>query len=198
MKVYSNFKKYFNTSSRSYLMAIMLITAILGIASVIMMVLDGDFQLVARGIGQIIIELLFWGYFYSTQLTLKRAHIGKSLRKRLGDSDSVVKALDQMEEEMNQPVYSNVSSKRKNNNFIITKNWIIGAEGMAFFRANAVAVADVTKVEHHVEIYHGKRTASHFVLTVTDKQNKTYDFLLKDEDDLGDAFIEARRLAGVN
>lgn len=198
MKVYSNFKKYFNTASRGYLMAMILITAIFGIASVIMMVLDGEFQMVARGIGQIIINFVFWGYFYSTQLTMKRAHIGRSLRKRLGDSDSVVKALDEMEMEMDQPVYSNVSSRRKNNNFIITKNWIIGAEGMAFFRANAVAVADVTKVEHHVEVYHGKRTASHFVLTITDKQNKTYDFLLKDEDDLGDAFIEVRRLVGVN
>lgn len=197
MKVYSNFKKNFNTSPRSYLMAIMLIMVICAAASALIALLDGDFETVGMSICQVVLNVVFWGYFYSTQLTLKRAHIGKSLKKRLGDAGSMVKALDEMEEEMEHPVYSNVSSTRKNNNFMITKNWIIGAEGMALCRANAVSVHDVAKVEHHVEIYHGKRTASHFVLTITDKKGTTFDFRLKDEDDLGDAFIEARKITGV-
>lgn len=193
MKVYPNFKKYFNTTSRSYLKALMMLNIVSLVFTIIMMDMDAYFHLIPKLIVQVIFNLIFWGYFYSTQLTLKRAHIGKSLKKRLGDSDSMVQALEQMEEEMEQPVYSNFSPRRKNNNFVITKNWIIGAQGMLFFRANAVPLSDVIKVEHQVVVYRGRHSGSFFALTVTDKENKKYEFLLKDEDDLGDAFIEIRK-----
>ncbi len=193
MKVYPNFKKYFNKTPRSYLMAMMMLNVVSIGFTVIMVAMDGDFHLIPKLLVQVIFNLIFWGYFYSTQITLKRAHIGKSLKKRLGDSDSMVQALEQMEEEMEHPVYSNFSPRRQNNNFVITKNWIIGAQGMLFFRANAVPLSDVIKVEHQVVIYRGRHSGTHFALTITDKENKKYEFLLKNEDDLGDAFIEIRK-----
>lgn len=141
----------------------------------------------------VLIALLVW--LYIVQFNLKNARIGKKIKKNFanGDAERASQLVDEIESELAAPVYSDVSKKKKNRNFIVTKNWVIGSDGRNLFRANAVRLDSIKEAEKTLVTVRNRRSgaeAHYYELEIKDNNNVTYHFQLRNEESMEDAYHE--------
>lgn len=184
MNKYSNFTKYFNKIPSAYLIALIILNVVSGIAMMIQSLPD-----ILGCIGSLVLTIIWTVvlfYFYSTQLTLERALIGRTLKKSYSlDSASLKNTLAQINSELAAPLYSDASNKKKYNAFFITNNWVVGTDGMMLVRGNAVNRANIVSAE---KLIYKRKGYYYFVLQITDTNNRKYKFWLRSAENLDLAY----------
>ena len=128
--------------------------------------------------------------FYRNQVTLKKARLGKHLRRYYHlKGDELVAQIDAIEEEVGRPLYADVSRSKKYNAFFITENWLVGTDGVMLMRVNACKKADIVAIDMGIEVKIRKGTSYvYHTLVVTDKNQYTYRFWLRSEGNLDTAY----------
>lgn len=136
---YPNLKKHFNTNPKMWI-KFGWFFAELYYFYLLYVVLITPPKYVANWTFFICLQLLIlaiFGLSYNKQLTLVNAKIGKHLKKR-GYTD-VANVLKEIDDEMISPEYAILRKCTHGYaNFMITKNWIIGADGLKLMGVNAV------------------------------------------------------------
>lgn len=146
MKVYSNFRNYFNTNPRFLLSILAWIIGVLTILGVV--------ASIVLGLGVIMVVysavtggLVFYGVMrvYRNQYTLVNAMIGRDLARRGYD---VVAALDEIEEEISCPLLAQLhTGVNRSFNMMVTKNWLIGTDDLIAMRTSAIRLDTVVAIE---------------------------------------------------
>lgn len=184
MNKYQNFTKYYNKTPRAYLLALVAFHVLYGVAMIFSSLPDITAAFTAL-ISTVVWTAVFF-YFYSTQLTLERALIGRTLKKSHSlDSASLKNTLAQINAELAAPLYSDASNKKKYNAFFITNNWLVGTDGLMLMRANAVNRANIVSVE---KVVYKRKGYPYFVLQITDTNNRKYKFWLRSAENLDLAY----------
>lgn len=192
MKKYQNFTKYFNTVPRTYALILMIFYGISLIISIALCFVELGIPGEVEGIMKVtslmwaIIVEAFFINLYMVQFTLKRARIGKQLKKNYGfTGEELDAALAEINTELENPRYADATKKNKFNSFFITKNWIVGTEGVMLLRANAIKIADVAKVEKNYLVRHNRyRKIIYYVLQLTTKSDRVHRFYLRSEENV--------------
>lgn len=198
--MYPNFNQYFNKTPKItalicliFFGATNVISIIYGLYSVITSGLSVANFISSALYSVVLIVLLVW--LYIVQFNLKNARIGKKIKKNFanGDAERASQLVDEIESELVAPVYSDVSKKKKNRNFIVTKNWVIGSDGRNLFRANAVRLDSIKEAEKTLVTVRNRRSgaeAHYYELEIKDNNNVTYHFQLRNEESMEDAYHE--------
>lgn len=199
MKSYPNFNRYFNKSTKLNAKIVLIFFGLFSVSMFIYAVCLGEYSIgmLAYELVRVIVTIGLLLYIYLSQFNIKTARIGRTLKKKYaqGDAARAKELADELERELEAPVYSDVSNKKKYCNFVITKNWVIGSDGRNLFRANAVRLDNIKEMEKNVVAVRNRRswvTNYFYELEIKDKDNTTYRFELRTEDSLGDAYSEVR------
>lgn len=174
MKKYPNITKYFNTIPRTFLLIGLIIYTSITIVFHWRLFVVGRTPIVIQLIllSVSVLLIVYMANAYYVQFSLERARIGKHFKKYLGFSkEEVAAALTQINSELERPVYSDINPKRKKCCFFITNNWVIGTDGAAALRVNAVRIADIKSVDKGGDTYS-------CTLEVRDNRNWGYYFHL--------------------
>ena len=197
---YPNFNKYFNRTPKITALIFLIFFGITNVISIIY----GLFSVVTSGLSIVsfitsalysVVVIALFAWLYIVQSDMKNARIGKKIKKNFanGDSERAVQMVEQIESELSEPVYSDVAKKKKNCNFIVTKNWVVGSDGRNFFRANAVRLDSIKEAEKTIVTVRNRRSwvETHFYeLEIKDNNNVTYHFQLRNEESMEDAYHE--------
>ena len=192
MKKYQNFTKYFNTVPRTYALILMIFYGISLILCIAVFFVDlgipGGVELMMK-VTSLAWAVIVEGFFvnlYVVQSTLKRARIGKQLKKNYGlTGEALDAALAEINTELENPLYADATKKKKFNSFFVTKNWIVGTEGIMLLRANAVKLADIQTVEknYYTRTKRGF-TLYYYVVQLTTKSGRVHRFYLRSEENV--------------
>lgn len=175
---YPNFKKHFNTNPKMWI-KFGWFFAELYYFYLLYVVLITPPKYVANWTFFICLQLLIlaiFGLSYNKQLTLVNAKIGKHLKKR-GYTD-VANVLKEIDDEMISPEYAILRKCTHGYaNFMITKNWIIGADGLKLMGVNAVRKCEVHSLKKDFIIKRSKYGKNYyFTLNITDTSGFSYTF----------------------
>lgn len=167
-KKYPTLNSYFNATPKLWFIILFVfycITTVLGLLV--------DFSFGGLIAGVLTIAVMYGLYLF--QDMYEHLRIGKHLKKYHGyEGDGLVAAFDKMEQEANRPLYKDIP-KQKSFSFMVTENWIIGADGVMLLRMNACKRSDVVSIEIKT-MSNSKQTF--YVLQIKDKHNYTYRFAL--------------------
>jgi len=192
MKKYPNINKYLNRTPRGYLLFLLIGHIFVWGGLFLWFLQEPELRIIDK--------LLFLAFvvgttlipysFYRNQVTLKKARLGKHLRRYYHlKGDELVAQIDAIEEEVGRPLYADVSRSKKYNAFFITENWLVGTDGTMLMRANACKKADIVQFDMGVEVKIRKGTSYiYHTLVVTDKNQYTYRFWLRSEENLATAY----------
>lgn len=198
--MYPNFNQYFNKTPKTTALVCLIffgttnvISIIYGLFSVITSKLSFMNFITSALYSVVLIAVLAW--LYMVQFNMKNARIGKQIKKNFanGDAERAAQLIDEIESELAAPVYSDVANKKKNRNFVVTKNWVIGSDGRNLFRANAVRLDSIKEAEKTLVTVRNRRSgaeAHYYELEVKDNNNVTYHFQLRNEESMEDAYHE--------
>lgn len=196
---YPNFNKYFNRSPKFAALIGLIFFGITNVISIIYSVtLSMPFMdFISSALYSVVVIALF-AWLYIVQFDMKNARIGKKIKKNFanGDSERAAQMVEQIESELSEPEYSDVSKKKKKCNFIVTKNWVVGSDGRNLYRANAVRLDSIKEAEKTNVTVRNRRSgaeAHYYELEIKDNNNVTYHFQLRDEDSMQDAYYEVMR-----
>ncbi len=168
MKKYPTLNSYFNATPKLWFMILFVfycVTTILGLLI--------DFSIFGLISGVITVAIMYGLYLFQDMYEFLR--VGKHLKKYHGfEGDGLVAAFNKMEQEAAKPVYKDIP-KQKSFSFMVTENWIIGADGVMLLRMNACKRSDVTSMEVRT-MSNSKQTF--YILQIKDKNNYTYQFAL--------------------
>ncbi len=194
---YPNLAKYFNkVPAFFYLMSIVVIIVVVVIFS-IENVKKGEF---GSAQGAIYVYLLaVWFLFlsvfqYFVTLNFEKMKMGKHISKYYTDKECMESVLARIDEEFEDARYMDVRPGIiQGTNFAITKNWIIGTDGVMLMQANAVRIASLRKIDYDIlegrKGRPGARTSyCYHLLKLTDEHDYTYSFYLRDYESLQQAF----------
>lgn len=132
-----------------------------------------DFSIMGLISGALTVAVMYGLYLFQDMYEFLR--VGKHLKQYHGyEGDGLTAAFDKMEQEATRPLYKDVP-KQKSFSFMITENWIIGADGVMLLRMNACKRSDVVSTELKT-MSNSKQTF--YVLQIKDKNNYTYQFAL--------------------
>ena len=201
MKKYPNINKYFNRTPRGYLIFLMILHILAGGGILFWLFTMPEISWVIKIIylAYVILVALVICRFYLNIVTLVNARLGKHLTKYHGlEGEALVSQIDAIEDEIEKPVYADVSSKCKYNAFFITDNWLVGTDGVNLLRVNACKREDIVNIDTGVmvKIRKGKSYFYH-ILKVTDKNDYTYQFWLRSQKNLDLAYEKLMKLQEV-
>lgn len=187
MNKYPNITKYFNRTPRGWAMFGLIFYGVTSALAVVGSLVSGF------GIGPAAVALV-WALIicglmfklWSDQTTLKKARIGKHLKKYYGlEGDALEHAFEQMNEELTHPKYADATNKKKSNAFYVTENWLLGTDGIMLMRANACRIDDIKSVEPHLQtVYRKGITYYYYILKVTNKSDYQHFFWLRSEENV--------------
>ena len=183
MKKYSTLNKYFNRTPRGFLFVFFLFNAIPTAINIIGAIISFDpILLVGTAVSVVFTAFVF--YLYYNQLTLKKARLGKHLKKHYNlEGEQLVAALDSIENEINAPLYSDATNKRKFNAFFVTQNWLVGTDGIMLLRANACRRDNIKSIETNYLVRSKNGfTMYYYVLQVTENDGYVHRFYLRSEE----------------
>lgn len=204
MKKYPNINQYFNRTPKGYLIFLLLLHLLSGGAIFVWLLpvpeLGWGVKLVY--LAYVVCVALIIYHFYRNVVTLAKARLGKHLRKYYGlEKEALAAQLDEIEAEVGNPVYADVSDRRKYNAFFITRHWLVGTDGVNLLRANACKREDIVKVDMGVMVKFRKGTSYFYhILMVTDKNDYTYKFWLRSPEKLEMAYnkcLTTRETVGI-
>lgn len=193
---YPNFNKDFNRTPKTVALVVGIFFGVMFVFSIVYTFIIAT--PLAESLSSFFYSIVRIGicvYLYLIQFDMKKARIGKKIKKNFagGDAQRAAQMTDEIESELGQPVYSDVANKYRNCNFVLTKNWIVGCQGRYLFRANAVrldAVKEVEKIHRTVRSGRSGAVARYYELEIKDNNNVTYQFQLRNEESLEDAHYE--------
>lgn len=198
--MYPNFNQYFNYSPKGLVKGCLIFFGAVNIFSIIygvVLLIGSEMSITNFVISTIysLVVIAVFAWLYKMQFDMKKVRIGKKIKKNFanGDAERAAQIVDEIESELAAPVYSDVSNNKKNRNFIVTKNWVVGSDGRNLFRANAVRLDSIKEAEKtHVTVRNRRSgaVAHYYELEIKDNNNVTYHFQLKDEDSMMDAYHE--------
>lgn len=146
MKVYSNFKNYFNTNPRFLLSILAWIVGVMTVLGVVASLVLG-LGIIPAVYSAVTGGLVFYGVMrvYRSQYTLVNAMIGRDLVRRGYD---VVAALAEIEEEISCPLLAQLhTGVNRSFNMMVTKNWLIGTDDLIAMRTSAIRLDTVVSIE---------------------------------------------------
>lgn len=196
MNKYPNFNKYFNRAPKVNALIFLIFFGITNVISVIYsVIIVTPFMEFISGALYSVVEIALFAWLYIVQFDMKNARIGKKIKKNFanGDSERAAQMVEQIESELSEPVYSDVSKKKKYCNFIVTKNWVVGSDGRNLHRANAVRLDSVKEAEKTIVTVRNRRSwveTHYYELEIKDNNNVTYHFQLRNEESMEDAYHE--------
>ena len=201
MKKYPYINKYLNRTPRGYLIFLLVLHLLIGGCIFRGLLTASDIGWGIR-IGYLLYVVLvaFVIYrFYENVATLANARMGRHLTRYYGlTGETLVAQIDAIEAEVAKPVYADVSSRQKYNAFFITEHWLVGTDGVNLLRANACKREDIVKIDTGVMVKVRKGTSYFYhILMVTDKNNYTYKFWLRSQENLEAAYEKLKNLQGV-
>lgn len=136
---------------------------------------------------------------YRNQRILIKSKFGKNLKKYLGDKDAAIEALDQIDYEIDSPLYSDVTSKDEFNNFMITKNWVIGNSGLYLARPTGVKLADIKEIKPFRQVVHYRAHRWYaYGINAIDSKGNRHVYYLRDENYRDKALAQLNRLLQVD
>lgn len=191
-KQYPNLNKYFNRLGKGFILFFLIMNGLTGIGIILGCITSGF-----AGLGETLFFLIwtvgviaFFYWLYLGQITFRRAKLGKHLKKYYDLEGEALKAqIDAIEAEVGNPLYKDVSKKRKMNAFYVTENWLVGTDGIMLVRPNACKRSDIKSIDP--EIYTRNRkgiTYYYYILKVVDKNDYTYEFWLRSEENVAMAY----------
>ncbi len=193
--MYPNISKNLNRTPRIGFRVLMVLYGFGFAGTVLMAILslgEGGYMFISAMIslvwGALIMALLI--YLYKSQVTLTKARLGKHLKKYYGlEGDALKDQIAKIDTEVGRPLYADASDKKKYNSFYITENWLVGTDGIMLMRVNACKKADITNVERKILTRYRKGvTYYYYILQVTDKNDYTYQFWLRSQENVDLAF----------
>lgn len=192
MKKYLNITKHFNTVPRTFLLVWIIIHILWTVFFQVRTFLVGK-MLMEIWIGFLIGHIVIFGflfYLYYSQFALERTRIAKQLRRRWGFSkEEVVEALNQINEELEYPRYSDVTERQKCYSFFVTDNWVIGTEGNVALRVNAVNISNIKSVAKEEEfVFSNNGPKAYHTLFVMDKKGYIHEFFQRDVECMNKAY----------
>ena len=186
-KKYPNINKYFNRLGKGFVLVLMFFYGLIGIGCVLACITTG------AGFGELLISLV-WTVaivvvcylFYLRQVNLEKARLGKHLKKYYGlEGEALTNQIARIDAEVGRPVYADASKKKKYNAFFVTENWLVGTDGFYLLRANACKREDIKSMKPLVvEMTRKGMTTYYYILQVEDKNGYTYNFWLRNEDNM--------------
>lgn len=192
MKKYPNINKYFNRTPKGYLIFLMILHILSGGAIFVRLLPEPEigWGIKIGYLAYLVVVALVIYHFYRNVVTLANARLGKHLKKYYGlDGEALVAQLDAIEAEVAKPIYADVSPNRKYNAFFITDNWLVGTDGVNLLRLNACKREDIIKADTGAMVKLRKGTSYvYHILMVTDKNNYTYKFWLRSQENLEMAY----------
>lgn len=192
MKKYPVFNKYFNRTPKGFALFFFIFYILTCATTVLASIFVPEIPIMIKIVSIAWNLLIIWWLFniYSSQITLKKARIGKHLKKTHGvEGDELVAMLDSIEAEMNKPLYADATNKRRYNAFFVTENWLVGTDGIMLVRANACKRSDIKTIEKNVLTRYRKGiTYYYYVLQVTDKNDHIYQFWLRSQENVDMAY----------
>lgn len=190
MKKYPNINKYFNRTPRGYLISLMILHILIGgWIFVWLLTIPGGWIIKLLYLAYLVVIAYVIYHFYRNVATLANARLGKHLTKYYGlEGDALVAQLDAIEAEVGNPIYADVSNRRKYNAFFITENWLVGTDGVNLLRVNVCKREDIVSVDtgYMATVGHGR--TYYYILLVLDKNNYTYKFWLRSPENVEKAY----------
>lgn len=189
-KQYPNLNKYFNKTPKGFIL-FFLAMYVLSTVGAFLGLFTGEGFLGALVLFVVTVALTCFIYWlYLGQVTFARAKLGKHLKKYYGlEGDALKAQIDAIEAEVGKPVYADAVSKKKYNAFFVTENWLVGTDGIMLVRANACKRADIKNIEPAVYTRTRKGITYHYyILKVVDKNDYTYEFWLRSEENVAMAY----------
>lgn len=187
--MYANINKYFNYWPKTVIKIILICCGLSMFVNTVILVnhISTGFEDYILGM---LLHLIIISHFFRvlrTQKTLKNAHMGKVWRKEFNFSDEQVEvALKQIDSEVTNPLYVDTATK---NTFMITQNWIIGADSLS--RATAVRLKDIKSYERLVASHtKGSTTTYFYYLVLKCYGDKEMNIRLCSENNADDAACE--------
>ncbi len=191
-----NINKYFNRTPKGFLIALMVFYGGIGVLLAIGSLFgagSGFFERIGSFIMALIWTVVVTGvvfFFYMRLVTLEKVRLGKHLNKYYGlEGDALKEQIAKIDAEVGKPLYADAADKKRYNAFFVTENWLVGTDGIMLMRANACKRADITKIEPAVLTRYRKGiTYYYYILQVTDKNNYTYQFWLRSQENVDMAY----------
>lgn len=187
-KKYPNINKYFNRLGKGFVLALTLFYGSFGVLLIVGCLLGTEVEfgmLISSIIWTVAITAVCF-MFYLRQVNLEKARLGKHLKKYYGlEGDALTDQIAKIDAEVGRPVYSDASKKKRYNAFFVTENWLVGTDGFYLLRANACKREDIKSMKPLVvEMTRKGMTTYYYVLQVDDKNGYTYNFWLRNEDNM--------------
>lgn len=187
--MYANINKYFNYWPKIVIKIILICCGLSMFVNTVVLVnhISTGFENYILGMLLHLVIIIHFFRVLRTQKTLKNAHMGKVWRKEFNFSDEQVEAaLKQIDSEVTNPLYVDTATK---NTFMITQNWIIGADSLS--RATAVRLKDIKSYERLVASHTKGSTITYFYyLVLKCYGDKEMNIRLCSENNVDDAACE--------
>ena len=193
-KQYPNLNKYFNKTPKGFILFFLIMYALSAVGTFLalfgaLFAGEGFFgALFSFVVTAAATCFVYW--LYLSQVTFARAKMGKHLKKYYGlEGDALKAQIDKIEAEVGKPLYADASKKKKYNAFFVTENWLVGTDGIMLLRANACKRADIKSVEPAIYTRTRKGITYYYhILKVVDKNDYTYEFWLRSEENVAMAY----------
>ncbi len=187
-KKYPNINKYFNRLGKGFVLALTVFYGFFGVLLIVGCIsgTEVEFGMLLGSIIWTVAIVAVSFMFYLRQVNLEKARLGKHLKKYYGlEGDALTNQIAKIDAEVGRPVYADASKKKRYNAFFVTENWLVGTDGFYLLRANACKREDIKSMKPLVvEMTRKGMTYYYYVLQVDDKNGYTYNFWLRNEDNM--------------
>ena len=187
-KKYPNINKYFNRLGKGFVLALTVFYGFVGVLLILgcLFGTEVEFGMLLGSIIWTVAIVAVSFMFYLRQVNLEKARLGKHLKKYYGlEGEALTNQIAKIDAEVGRPVYADASKKKKRNAFFVTENWLVGMDGFYLVRANACKREDIQSVKPLVvEMTRKGMTYYYYILQVEDKNDYTYNFWLRNEDNM--------------
>ena len=187
-KKYPNINKYFNRLGKGFVLALTIFYGCFGLLLIVGCLSGTEVEFgmligsIIWTIGIVVVSFIF----YLRQVNLEKARLGKHLKKYYGlEGEALTNQIAKIDAEVGRPVYADASKKKRYNAFFVTENWLVGTDGFYLLRANACKREDIKSMKPLVvEMTRKGMTTYYYILQVDDKNGYTYNFWLRNEDNM--------------